>query len=121
MALSVEIYPRISGERCEENVSGCRIVAVCTQDPEHWWDYETVTWRITKHNGRKVATVGHLECTHGKTTVSVSQVRPTWDDLTWFESDGVSPTTCEEACEVEPDGSCEHGHRAWTWLAVGFA
>lgn len=125
MALTIEVYPRKSGVRCDEADAGSRIVAVCTQDPEHWWDYETVRWSIERHvderGRRSVSTTGHIGCSHGDTTVSVSQVRPTWEELTWFETDGVSPTTCEDACEVEPDGVCEHGHRAWTRLALGFA
>jgi len=32
--------------------------------------------------------------------------------------DSVVPACCEDGCEVEPDGTCEHGHPAVT-LALG--
>lgn len=37
-----------------------------------------------------------------------------YDDVNSFLeeecSDSVVPALCEDGCEVEPDGTCEHGH-----------
>jgi hypothetical protein len=34
-----------------------------------------------------------------------------WEDqLVDWSYEGISPALCSEGCEVESDGSCEHGH-----------
>jgi len=32
------------------------------------------------------------------------------EQLGEWVSDGIVPALCDEGCEVEPDGHCEHGH-----------
>lgn len=34
------------------------------------------------------------------------------EDLLELSMDSVVPACCEEGCQVEPDGTCEHGHRS---------
>lgn len=31
-------------------------------------------------------------------------------DLSELAFESIVPACCEEGCEVEPDGTCEHGH-----------
>jgi hypothetical protein len=38
---------------------------------------------------------------------------PEMEDIIDAADWGVCPTSCEEQCEVEPDGVCEHGHPSW--------
>ena len=33
-----------------------------------------------------------------------------FDDLEELVFDSVVPACCEDGCEVEPDGTCPHGH-----------
>lgn len=40
-----------------------------------------------------------------------TESRPTMDELESYVSDSVCPAT--DGCEVEPDGTCEHGHKSW--------
>lgn len=45
--------------------------------------------------------------------------RPSQDELldqltaSVMETQDSFPTSCPEYCEVEPDGTCQHGHPSW--------
>lgn len=36
---------------------------------------------------------------------------PSHEELEYWIFDGVSEST--DGCQVEPDGTCEHGHKSW--------
>lgn len=40
------------------------------------------------------------------------------ENIEELESESVVPACCEEGCEVEPDGVCEHRHPS-VFLALG--
>jgi hypothetical protein len=43
--------------------------------------------------------------------------RPTMEMLNYMVFDGVAQAT--DGCNVEPDGTCEHGHESWL-MVLGF-
>lgn len=45
---------------------------------------------------------------YGKISLNDEDNKPLMDCLEAFVIDSVCPALCDEGCEVEPDGRCEH-------------